>query len=193
VHRESLSEILWPEADPASLARNLHVAIASLRRVLEPEASRGGFRLVLRDGESYRLDLPVGAEVDLLAFEASVADARAAAARGDLAGVERASRLALDRYTGDLLPEVGPAEWAVARRESLRGQAVQAAELLAGALLARGEAAASAAVCSAALERDRYHDPLWRTLIAAREASGDRAAARSVRAAYRRTLDELGV
>ena len=99
----------------------------------------------------------------------------------------------LERYTGDLLPEVGPAEWVVSRRERLRAQAVQVAELLARALLERGDAAASAAVCTAALERDRFHDPLWRTLIEAREASGDRAAARFVRDAYRRTLDELGV
>ena len=87
----------------------------------------------------------------------------------------------------------GPAEWVVTRRDGLRTQAVQVAELLAAALLERGDAAGSAAVCTAALERDRYHDPLWRTLIAAREASGDQAAASSVRAAYRRTLDELDI
>jgi len=193
VHRESISEILWPDADPGALARNLHVAIASLRRVLEPDASRGGFRLVLREGEGYRLEMPPGSDVDLVSFEAAVAEVRAGAARHDSGAVEHWSRLALDRYTGDLLPEAGPAEWVVARRESLRSQAVQVAELLAAALLERGDAGASAAVCTAALERDRYHDPLWRTLIAAREASGDQAAARSVRAAYRRTLDELGV
>jgi DNA-binding SARP family transcriptional activator len=193
VHRETISEILWPEADPGALARNLHVAIASLRRVLEPEATRGGFRFILRDGESYRLELPAGSEVDLLHFEEAVAETRAALARQDLPGVERWGRLALERYTGDLLPEAGPAEWVVARRDGLRSQAVQVAELLAAALLERGDSAGSAAVCTAALERDRYHDPLWRTLIAAREASGDQAAARSVRAAYQRTLDELGV
>jgi DNA-binding SARP family transcriptional activator len=193
VHRESISEILWPEADPAAQARNLHVAIASLRRVLEPEATRGGFRFVLRDGESYRLELPAGSEVDLSRFDEACGEVRAAVSRRDLDAVERWGRLALERYTGDLLPEAGPAEWVVARREALRAQAVQVAELLAAALLDRGDAAGSAAVCAAALERDRYHDPLWRTLIAAREASGDQAAASSVRAAYRRTLDELGV
>lgn len=193
VHRETISEVLWPEADPGALARNLHVAIASLRRVLEPEATRGGFRFILRDGESYRLELPSGSEVDLAHFEAAVAETRAALARRDLAGVERWGRLALERYAGDLLPDAGPAEWVVTRRDALRSQSVQVAELLAAALLERGDPAGSAAVCTAALERDRYHDPLWRTLIAAREASGDQAAARSVRAAYRRTLDELGV
>jgi DNA-binding SARP family transcriptional activator len=193
VHRESISEILWPEADPAALARNLHVAIASLRRVLEPEATRGGFRYILRDGESYRLELPEGSDVDLSGFERASAEVRGALARRDHVAVERWGRLALERYTGDLLPEAGPAEWVVTRRDGLRTQAVQVAELLAAALLERGDAAGSAAVCTAALERDRYHDPLWRTLIAAREASGDQAAASSVRAAYRRTLDELDI
>jgi DNA-binding SARP family transcriptional activator len=193
VHRETISEVLWPEADPAALARNLHVAIASLRRVLEPEATRGGFRFVLRDGESYRLELPVGSEVDVSSFEEAVAEVRASLSRHDLDSVVEWGRLALERYGGDLLPEAGPAEWVVARRDALRSQAVQVAELLAAALLERGDPAGCAAVCTSALERDRYHDPLWRTLIAAREASGDQAAARSVRAAYRRTLDELGV
>jgi DNA-binding SARP family transcriptional activator len=193
VHRESISEVLWPEADPAALARNLHVAIASLRRVLEPEATRGGFRFILRDGESYRLELPEGSEVDLSRFEDASREVRAAVSRQDLDAVLHWGRVALERYTGDLLPQAGPADWVVGRREALRTQAVQVAELLAAALLERGDAAGSAAVCAAALERDRYHDPLWRTLIAAREASGDQAAASSVRAAYRRTLDELGV
>jgi DNA-binding SARP family transcriptional activator len=193
VHRETISEVLWPEADPAAQARNLHVAIASLRRVLEPEATRGGFRFILRDGESYRLELPAGSEVDLTRFDEAASEIRAAVSRHDRDAVIHWGRLALDRYTGDLLPEAGPAEWVVTRRDALRTQAVQVAELLAEALLERGDPAASAAVCTAALERDRYHDPLWRTLIAAREASGDQAAARSVRAAYRRTLDELGV
>lgn len=136
---------------------------------------------------------PRRTEVDLSAFDAAVSEVRAAASRQDIGAVEQWGRLALERYTGDLLPEVGPAEWVVSRRESLRAQAIQVAELLARALLERGEPAASAAVCTAALERDRFHDPLWRTLIEAREASGDRAAARFVRDAYRRTLDELGV
>jgi DNA-binding SARP family transcriptional activator len=193
VHREVIMEILWPDADRGSLARNLHVAVASLRRVLEPQASRGSFRLVLRDGEGYLLSLPPGSEIDVVGFEQAVAEASRAAARADDADVERWARTALDRYSDDLLPESGPADWVVSRRDVLRGQAVQVAELLARTLLERGESVASAAVCASALERDRYHDPLWRTLIEAREASGDLAAAKTARSGYGRALAELGV
>jgi DNA-binding SARP family transcriptional activator len=193
VHREVIMEILWPDADRGSLARNLHVAVASLRRVLEPQASRGSFRLVLRDGEGYLLSLPPGSEIDVVGFEQAVAEASRAAARADDADVERWARTALDRYSDDLLPESGPADWVVSRRDVLRGQAVQVAELLARTLLERGDPVASAAVCASALERDRYHDPLWRTLIEAREASGDLAAAKTARSGYRRALAELGV
>jgi hypothetical protein len=48
-------------------------------------------------------------------------------------------------------------------------------------------------VCMDGLGRDRYHDPLWRMLIEARDASGDRAAATTARSGYRRTLAELGL
>ena len=191
LHREVITELLWSESDPAALARNLHVAVASLRRVLEPQATRGGFRFVLRDGESYLLSLPPGSEIDVIGFETAAREARQAYERGDHAAVERWCRNALDRYTGELLPEVGPADWVIDRREALRALSVQAAELLARALLERGDSVASAAVCAAALERDRYHDPLWRTLIEARETAGDEAAAKSARSRYRRALAEL--
>jgi DNA-binding SARP family transcriptional activator len=191
VHREVISEALWPGADPAALPRNIHVAIASLRRVLEPQASRGGFRFILRDGDGYLLSLPPGAEIDVVGFEAAVSEAQRSVARGDGAATERWCRSALGRYRGELLAEAGPADWVVPRRDALHALSVQAAELLARVLLDRGESVASAAVCAAALERDRYHDPLWRTLIEAREAAGDRAAAQSARSGYRRALAEL--
>ena len=41
VHHETIEAALWPEADAASSERNLHVAIAALRRVIEPAATRG--------------------------------------------------------------------------------------------------------------------------------------------------------
>ena len=48
VHHESVEAALWPDADAEASSRNLHVAIASLRRVLEPGAARGSFQLLRR-------------------------------------------------------------------------------------------------------------------------------------------------
>ena len=193
VHRETIMEALWPGSDPGAAARSLHVAVATLRRVLEPGASRGGFRLVPRDGEGYRLALPPGAHIDTVGFEEAVAAARAAAIRPDGDDVERWCRAALERCSGELIPEAGPSDWIAARRDVFRAEALEVATVLARALLDRGASAAAASVCVEGLGRDRYQDPLWRMLIEARDVSGDKAAANSARSDYQRTLAELGL
>lgn len=192
VHREVLVDALWPEADPELAARSLHVALSAVRRELEPGVERGAGELLVRDGDAYRIDLPAGSEVDLLAFDDAVARGRAARARGDDDAAIDALRAALAVYGGELLPEDGPADWVVARRERARGDAVEAAQTLAGLLLPDrpGEAAA---VCATGLALDAFHDPLWRLLIEARERAGDQAAATSARAGYARMLAELGL
>jgi len=40
-NKEILMELLWPEEDPALTAKRFHVALASLRKTLEPEIERG--------------------------------------------------------------------------------------------------------------------------------------------------------
>ena len=193
IHRETIAEALWPDAEAAASGRNLHVAIASLRRVLEPHAARGSFRFVLRDGESYLLSLPPGSWIDLVTFEDAMGELRSASLRDDADEVARCCRVALGRYTGDLLSEAGPADWVLARRDGLRAQVVEATTVLAGILLDRGDAQEAATVCLGGLEHDRFHDPIWRLLIRARETSGDVAAAMSARSGYQRTLTELGI
>jgi DNA-binding SARP family transcriptional activator len=80
----------------------------------------------------------------------------------------------------------------VPRRERLRADFVEAARTLAELLIDEAPSEA-AAVCTAALAVDAYHDPLWRMLVAARERSGDVAAASSARVGYARMLTELGI
>jgi DNA-binding SARP family transcriptional activator len=193
VHREKIMETLWPGSDPGAAQRSLHVAVATLRRVLEPGATRGGFRLVPRDGEGYRLALPPGAHVDTQRFSEALAAARAADVRREADEVERWCRVALESGAGELLPEAGPEEWIVERREVHRVERVEVSTLLAGTLLEAGDPDGAAQVCTDGLRLDRYHDPLWKLLIQAREAADDKAAATSARANYQRTLAELGL
>ncbi|TMF41820.1 MAG: transcriptional regulator, partial [Chloroflexi bacterium] len=63
VHREVLQEAFWPDADAETGARNLHVAVSSLRSWLEPGVGRGGSSFLLREGDAYRLALRPDAEV----------------------------------------------------------------------------------------------------------------------------------
>src|SRR5207248_1196230 len=68
VHREVLQTAFWPDADADTGARNLHVAVSSLRSWLEPGVGRGGSSLLLREGDAYRLTIQADAEVDLVQF-----------------------------------------------------------------------------------------------------------------------------
>jgi len=191
VHREVIQDALWPDADPEAGARSLHVALSALRRELEPAAGRGGGEILVRDGDAYRLAIPAGSRVDVLAFDEAVSRARAARGRDDRLTIA-AYRAAVSAYAGDLLPEDGPADWIVARRDRARADYVEAALGLAELVMAE-QPAEAAAVCVAALGIDAYHDPLWRLLVEARERAGDRAAAASARASYARMLADLGL
>lgn len=193
VHREVLQAAFWPDADAETGARNLHVAVSSLRSWLEPGVGRGGSSFVLREGDAYRLALPPDAEVDLMQFSKALAAARVARLRGETDTAITAFRQALELYTGEVLPEDGPAEWAIEPRERFRAGALEAAQGLAELLLKRNEPEAAASACATGLWVDRFHDPLWKLLIQARERAGDTIAASRARRDYAHVLEELGL
>ena len=192
-HHEVVAEAFWPEAEPEVGARNLHAAVAALRRLVEPGVARGSFQLVVRDGASYRFVVAPGSRVDVLQFDRAVEAARLPAAAGDDAARRDGWREALALYRGDLLADEGPASWLEAPRERRRQHAVEAAEAVARACFARGDLDDAARLCTQGLRIDRYHDPLWRLLIAVRERAGDQGAARRARQGYDKVLVELGV
>jgi DNA-binding SARP family transcriptional activator len=193
VHRETLADALWPEADLAAAIRSLQVAVSSLRGVLEPGSARGAARVLVREGDSYRLALSGAGGSDVAAFEAAQAEARRILATGDGPGAREALARARLAYGGDLLPEDGPAEWVVKARDQLRLQAAEVAQTEATLALDAGDPASAVAVCTWALALDRYQDALWRLLIRAHETAGDAAAACRAGREYERILDELGL
>jgi DNA-binding SARP family transcriptional activator len=191
VHRDVLAEAVWPDSDPDAARRSVHVAISSLRHLLEPEAQRGHSRLLPRLGDTYTLSLPDGSRCDHLDFQEALVRARAARVSGD-AQAERVSlRSALDCYGGDLLPEDGSAEWLVAERERLRLAAADASEQLARAEAASGDVVTAVEQARRALSYDSYRDSTWRLLIQLHERAGDLSAVHAVRQKYAKMLGEL--
>jgi len=191
IHREVLQDALWPNADAEAAARNLHVAISSLRQALEPGIARGASSLLIREGDTYRLVLPPGSEVDLRVFDQALERSRRARLAGDF-------HIALDAFQQsagiaekELLPEEGSADWVIQRRERARAGLLDIARPLARHLLAKAQPALAAQVSVSALNADRYDDELWRTLIEARGKAGDEAGARRAQAEYRRIVLEL--
>lgn len=193
VHREVFLASLWPETDPETAARLLHVAISSLRTALEPGTPRGGGGLIRREGDAYRLGLPAGSEIDLVVFEATLRQAAQEQADGNRDAAADALRTALERYGGELLPEDGPAEWVVEARDRARLAAVGAARTLAGLRSAANDHAGAILACLRGLAMDRFDDGLWRLLVDAHERAGDRIAAHRARRGYEQMLSDLGI
>jgi DNA-binding SARP family transcriptional activator len=194
VHREVLTEVLWPGADPATADRNLYVAVSTLRHVLEPDLPKGAAsNLVSRDGESYLLSLPEDAFVDVVELDGRLAASRAALYRNDSMEALGKFQRALALYDGDLLPEEGPSDWIVGERDRRRLEITELARTLAEALVDAGKPTEAAWVCRRGIQVDRYHDALWRTLASACEQAGDLAASARARRDYQALLLELGI
>jgi DNA-binding SARP family transcriptional activator len=194
VHREVLTEVLWPGMDPVLAGRNLHVAVSTLRHVLEPDLPKGAASsLVVRDGETYRLSLPQDAFVDVVELDARLEATRAALDRTDPGEALQEARRALVLFDGDILPEEGPSEWIVAERDRRRLEITDLAGALAEALIDVGRPDEAAWMCRRGIQVDRYHDVLWRTLSRACELAGDLAASARARRDYQALLLELGI
>ncbi|HWB66580.1 MAG TPA: winged helix-turn-helix domain-containing protein [Mycobacteriales bacterium] len=194
VHEERIIDALWPDQPPERGRHSLQAAVSSLRHELEPSRSRGEPSIVERVGESYALRLPEPCQIDLIEFRQAIDEWHrlrldAAPADHQLPVLARA----LAAYTGELLPEDGPAEWVVEEREQLRLDAAEAATALAAIHHDAGDATAAIRAAERALRIDSSHDQAWRVLLAAHEERGDVAAVERVRRRYTTMLDELGI
>jgi DNA-binding SARP family transcriptional activator len=193
VHRERLLEWLWPDRDPEQGGHSLQVAVSALRRVLEPDAPRGRWSILKREGSSYRLALRADGDADVRVVETHVAAARAADRRGDAAAAATHDRKATDAYTGDLLPADGPAEWVADDRDRLRRSVAESYERLAVAATTGDDHDGAAVLAERGLELDPDRDSLWQRRIAALRAAGNHIAARAAEQRYEALLAELGV
>jgi DNA-binding SARP family transcriptional activator len=193
VHREVLIEALWSDLPPAAATRNLQVTVSALRGLIEPHSGRGKAQLLLRSGDAYGLMLPPGGYADTVAFGEAVHRWQQLRRTGSFAAEVDAMRTALAAYTGDLLPEEGPADWAVEARERFRQQATRVARELAAAELRRGNAAEAVRAAEQCIAFDEHDDEAWQILLRAHARSATPAKARDARRRYADMLAGLGV
>jgi DNA-binding SARP family transcriptional activator len=186
LHREQLIEALWPDATLASGIRSLQVAVSSIRQCL----SMGGITedALRRHGDAYAIELP--AVSDQLADFEWLAHAATRAPRPEALRLRLA---ATDLYAGDLLPEVGPAEWVVEDRTRLRLLAAEVALEAARDALATNDlhTALDAARRSASL--DAYRDSSWELIVEICERLSDHSAAAVARREQARVWVDLGL
>ena len=178
VHREVLIERLWPGTPVDVATHRLHAAASTVRRCLA-EAGLGG-DVVVRHGSAYSLQVE-GAALDVADFEALVRDAARHEAAGAAEQALTAGRAALELYRGELLGEVGPAEWVVAERDRLRVAAAGAAYSAGRLSLRLRQPADALALGRRATELDPLRDSAWALLADVQERMGDRGSAAATR------------
>jgi DNA-binding SARP family transcriptional activator len=188
VHREVIIEQLWPGTALDVAVHRLHVAASSVRHCLSDAGL--GADAVRRHGSAYTLSLP-DVTVDLAVVDDALRMAARCEADGDPWGTLAAQVRAVEAYQGELLGEVGPAEWVVAERDRLR-HAVATAAYSAGrlSLLLRSPADALPFARRATV-LDPLRDSAWALLAETQEKMGDPSSAAATRREYQLVHEQL--
>ena len=116
--KDVLMELLWPEDDPAKTAKRFHVALASMRKTLEPDINRGTpSAYISRSGDAYRIDLGAEGSVDIEEFTKKLKRAQKVQ---DSDVVLQHYLNAVSLYTGDFLEEDLYVPWCDDEREHFK-------------------------------------------------------------------------
>jgi DNA-binding SARP family transcriptional activator len=171
VTRDALTEILWPEADPQSAVKRLHVLVHALRRVVEPAPQDRRWTFICNDGDRYYFNAEAPYRLDVKEFRECISLGERLERRGDVAAAIDAYEVAADQYRGDFLEDEPYAEWCWEEREALRETHLDALRRLAGLYTNQNAPELSAESYRRALKadplREENHQGLMRTLWAA--------------------------
>jgi peptide/nickel transport system substrate-binding protein len=191
VPRDELADALWGEAPPATSDKALTVLASKLRGLLADRGIDGGKALTSAFG-SYRLSLPEGTWVDIIAAADALHEAEAALAADDLEQAKAAARRAASLAQPSFLPGEEGA-WVDAKRRELADILRRALSFLAEACLRSGDAAEAAHWAEETIALEPYRETGYRHLMAAHAAAGNRAEALRVYEQCRQLLaTELG-
>jgi WD40 repeat protein/DNA-binding SARP family transcriptional activator len=193
VHRETLIDVIWPDAPPAGAVQVVQTYVSRLRRVLDPvRPGRDRQGLLVSDGAYYRLR--VGADqLDLLTFERLAGRARAAAMAGEQSAACDAFELALQLWRGEPAADLDAlrSHAVVARVSRIRAAAVLEYAELAGQM---GHPDRMLGHLADLADREPLNEKVCAQLMLTLAAVGQQAAALHAFEDLRLRLDEqLGV
>jgi DNA-binding SARP family transcriptional activator len=192
VTREFLMEALWPGEPPEPLANRLHVAVSTLRSVLDPDRALGTDAFVTTDDDAIRVRFD-HLEVDVEWFLADAAAGRELLRSGRDA--EARSRLARaeSRYGGDFLEDDLYEDWTVPLREQARAAYLEVAARLAEHAEQAGETDAAIRYRLRILEHDPYDERAHLRLVSTFASVGRPGAARRYYRNYCARMAEIDV
>jgi ABC-type transport system substrate-binding protein/DNA-binding SARP family transcriptional activator len=189
--RDELAQALWGDAPPPTWEKALTVLVSKLRAVLTDVGIDGASSLTGAFG-CYRLQLPEGSWVDVLAAANAADDAERALAAGDLRAAKTTASSAESLTRSTFLPGEESA-WVGEKRRELADVRARALNSLAEACLRSGAAREAASWADQAIELEPFRETGYRLLMQAHAAAGNRAEGLRTYERCRRLLaDELG-
>ncbi len=175
VPRSVIMELLWPEISPDSGAKNLNVALTSLRKTLEPDAARGKSSYLVVSGDTLRLELGAGGWTDIEAFRERLRQADAAKEAGDFELYFSSLHEAAELYRGEFLTEDLYEDWCREEREELLKRYIELIVDIATEHLRVGEGSEALIHLEEAIVKDPGREELYRKKMTINSQLGNRS------------------
>jgi DNA-binding SARP family transcriptional activator len=188
---EVLMELFWPDDAPDVARHKLHVAVSSLRRMLNAQnIQQKGTGYLVYDNGMYALNPAAHIHTDVDDFVATYQAGRYAAHQQAIENYEAACRL----YTGPFLVEDLYADWSQIRREQLVQMYLTMCARLVEDCLASERYDAAIDWGGRILSENRCDEVIYRQLMFAYAATGRRAEAlRQFQRCKRSLSEEMGI
>jgi DNA-binding SARP family transcriptional activator len=172
LNKEVLMELLWPEEDPDLTSKRFHVALASLRRTLEPDLIRGtSSSYISRVGDSYAIELGKDGWVDIEAF---LTELRLAKEESDSEKALPHLLKAESLYGGDFLEDDLYSEWCCELRERFRRDYLHVTKRIVAYYERAGKWDHCIEHAEKHLQVDKYAEDIYRSLMLCYCKIGDR-------------------
>ncbi|WP_248762058.1 BTAD domain-containing putative transcriptional regulator [Pseudarthrobacter sp. SSS035] len=194
VSTDFLAEAVWDGRPPAQPVPQLQVYVANLRRLLQPDRSKGiaAQRLASRPG-GYLLTAAED-ELDLLQFREHVTAGELAVQAGDLAGGTEFLRQAVELFKGAAFPDLADVELLRPDLDALEEARLDAHQDLIDVDLALGRHGTLVGELQQLVSRHPYRERLWASLVLALYRSDRQAdALAACREARSTFVEELGI
>lgn len=191
VPADQLLEILWPDGDPHTARRRLHVRISQLRHALDPD---GLSAYILTAKGGYIFNPEADCWLDTVEFEARAEWGRRCQEGGSLAEAITTYETACALYCGNFLQEDLYEDWTFADRERLRERFLTVLTELAECYAQQGRYRRAIARCHQVLATDPCREAVYVRLMLYHYYAGEQAQALHTYERCRQVLaDELGV
>jgi len=171
--KDVLMELLWPEDDPAKTAKRFHVALASLRKTLEPEIIRGTpSAYISRSIDAYRIDIGDEGSVDIDKFKKELKLAKKAKdSEESIEYLLKAEAI----YRGDFLEEDLYTPWCDEERERFKDQYLQLLEEIIKSYHVKKSYKKCIGYVKKYLSMDKYAEDVYQLLMTYYSQTGNKA------------------